>query len=84
MDFKDYYGVLGVARTATPEAIKAAYRKLARQWHPDVNAGDARRGEAFQGNQRGHEVLGNPDHPPPLRRAGSRLAAGRRRGCVRP
>ena len=61
MDFKDYYGVLGVARTATPEAIKAAYRKLARQWHPDVNAGDAAAEKRFKEINEAHEVLGNPD-----------------------
>lgn len=37
MKFKDYYRVLGVAPEATPEEIKAAYRKLAREFHPDVN-----------------------------------------------
>lgn len=37
MEFKDYYQVLGVARDATPEAIKKAYRQLARKYHPDVS-----------------------------------------------
>ena len=40
MDFKDYYSTLGVAKTATAKEIKAAYRKLARKHHPDVNPGD--------------------------------------------
>ena len=38
---KDYYAILGVASTATPKEITTAYRKLARQLHPDANPGDA-------------------------------------------
>ncbi|HAO33545.1 MAG TPA: molecular chaperone DnaJ, partial [Candidatus Competibacteraceae bacterium] len=37
MDFKDYYQTLGVARDATAEDIKKAFRKLARKYHPDVS-----------------------------------------------
>ena len=37
MDFKDYYKILGVEPTADDKAIKAAYRKLARKYHPDVS-----------------------------------------------
>ena len=37
---RDYYEILGVARSATDEELKKAFRRLAQQWHPDVNARD--------------------------------------------
>lgn len=61
MEFKDYYEVLGVARDAKPEAVKAAYRKLARKWHPDVNPGDAAAEKRFKEINEAHEVLANPE-----------------------
>ena len=41
MEFRDYYATLGVAKTASPKEIKAAFRKLARTHHPDVNPGSS-------------------------------------------
>ena len=45
---KDYYGTLGVKKTATPEEIRKAFRKLARKYHPDVNPGDKKEEENFK------------------------------------
>src|SRR5947209_5543267 len=61
MDFKDYYSSLGVAKTASQKEIKAAYRKLARKHHPDVNQGDASAETKFKEINEAYEVLGDPD-----------------------
>jgi len=53
---KDYYGILGVSRTASDDEIKRAYRKLARQYHPDVNP-DAEAAEKFKDINAAYEVL---------------------------
>jgi DnaJ-class molecular chaperone len=60
VEYKDYYKTLGVPKTATTAEIKKAYRKLARQYHPDVN----RKPEAekrFKEINEAHEVLSHPD-----------------------
>jgi curved DNA-binding protein len=60
MQFKDYYDTLGVARSASAEEIKRAYRKLARKYHPDVSK--ERNAEArFKDVQEAYEVLKDPD-----------------------
>jgi curved DNA-binding protein len=61
MDFKDYYSSLGVAKTASQKEIKAAYRKLARKHHPDVNQGDASAEGKFKEINEAYEVLGDPE-----------------------
>ena len=57
----DYYKTLGVDRKATPEEIKKAYRKLARQYHPDRNPGDKAAEEKFKEISQAHDVLGDPE-----------------------
>jgi DnaJ-class molecular chaperone len=61
VEFKDYYATLGVAKTATDKDIKAAYRKLARKHHPDVNPGDKSAETRFKEINEAYEVLGDPD-----------------------
>lgn len=61
MDFKDYYSSLGVAKTATQKDIKAAYRKLARKHHPDVNQGDRSAEGRIKELNEAYEVLGDSD-----------------------
>jgi curved DNA-binding protein len=58
---KDYYAELGVSRSATYDQIKAAYRKLARKHHPDLNPGDKAAEERFKELQQAYEVLSNPE-----------------------
>jgi len=57
---KDPYSALGVSRTATSEEIKAAYRKLARKHHPDVNPGDKKAEDRFKEVSAAHDILGDP------------------------
>ncbi len=60
VDFKDYYAVLGVSREANPDAIKAAFRKLARQYHPDVAKDKKVAEEKFKEINEAYEVLSDP------------------------
>jgi len=60
MTYKDYYKTLGVAKTATPEEIKKAYRKLALKYHPDKTKGDKVAEEKFKEINEANEVLSNP------------------------
>ncbi len=60
MDYKDYYKILGVSKGASEAEIKAAYRKLAKQYHPDKNLGDKKSEEKFKEINEANEVLGDP------------------------
>src|SRR5436190_9377981 len=57
MSKKDYYAVLGVPRSAKAEEIKKAYRKLARQHHPDVNPGNNAAEEKFKELSEAFDIL---------------------------
>ena len=58
---KDYYSVLGVKRDAGEQEIKKAYRKLARQYHPDVNPGDKAAEAKFKEINEAYEVLSDKE-----------------------
>ena len=60
MEYKDYYAVLGIPRTASPAEIKKAFRKLARQHHPDANTGDTAAERRFKEVNEANEVLSDP------------------------
>src|SRR5215510_5633303 len=58
---KDLYALLGVAKTATADEIKKAYRKLARKHHPDLNPGNKQAEELFKEISVAHDVLTDPE-----------------------
>ncbi|AOY69716.1 DnaJ domain-containing protein [Arthrobacter sp. TES] len=58
---KDFYAILGIAKDASDADIKKAYRKLARQYHPDTNAGDAAAEKRFKDISEAYSVLSSPE-----------------------
>src|SRR5947209_2267706 len=79
---KDFYAVLGVDSDATPDQVKKAYRKLARQHHPDANAGDPAAERRFKEIGEAYAVLSDPeqrqqyDAVRAMARGGARFTAG--------
>ena len=61
MEFKDYYKVLGVERSAAEADIKSAYRKLARKYHPDVNPNDKKAEAQFKEINEAYQVLSDAE-----------------------
>lgn len=61
MEYKDYYKILGVSKTADEKEIKKAYRKLARQYHPDLNPGDTAAENRFKEINEAYEALSDAE-----------------------
>ena len=61
VEYKDYYKILGVGKSASQEEIGKAYKKLARKHHPDLNQGDKKAEEKFKEINEAHEVLKDPE-----------------------
>src|SRR6266699_427645 len=77
---RDYYDVLGVPRTASQKDIGAAFRKLARKHHPDLNAGDKQAELRFKEISEAHEVLSDPEKKKLYDAFGSDWAAAKAAG----
>src|SRR5258706_15192239 len=75
-EFKDYYATLGVSREATPEEIKKAFRKLARQYHPDTATDKKIAEEKFKEINEAHEVLSDPEKRKKYDELGANWQAG--------
>ena len=82
MDYKDYYKVLGVARSADEKEIKNAFRKLAQQYHPDKNQGDAEAERKFKEINEAHTVLSDPGKRSKYDRFGSQWEQHTRAGST--
>src|SRR5687767_7520300 len=81
MDYKDYYKILGVPRSAGQDDIRKAYRKLAMQFHPDRNPGDKQAEERFKEINEAYQVLNDPQKRSHYDRLGSAYSNWQRRGA---
>jgi curved DNA-binding protein len=80
MDYKDYYQILGVGKSASTDEIKKAYRKLAMQYHPDHNPGDTQAEEKFKEINEAYQVLSDDDKRAHYDRLGSAYSSWQQTG----
>ena len=83
-NFKDYYKILGVARSASSDDIKRAFRKLARKYHPDINPGDKAAEDKFKDISEAYEVLSDSTKRRQYDQFGQYFNQGGFRGGARP
>src|SRR5688572_16223489 len=83
MEFKDYYAILGVSKESSQEDIQRAYRKLARQYHPDVNKEPGAE-DTFKDIGEAYEVLKDPDKRAKYDHYGSAWKAAQQSGGTPP
>src|SRR4051812_50045726 len=80
---KDPYKTLGVDKKASSDEIKKAYRKLARQYHPDTNPGDEQAEERFKDIQQANDVLSDPEKRKQYDQGGGMFGGGFDPGAFR-
>ncbi|HEX9116438.1 MAG TPA: J domain-containing protein [Anaerolineae bacterium] len=80
MDYKDYYQILGVERSANADEVRKAYRKLAMQYHPDRNPGDKQAEEKFKEINEAYQVLSDPQKRARYDQLGSAYSNWQQRG----
>jgi curved DNA-binding protein len=80
MDYKDYYNILGVERSASADDVRKAYRKLAMQYHPDRNPGNKQAEEKFKEINEAYQVLSDKDKRARYDQLGSAYSNWQQRG----
>ncbi len=80
MDYKDYYQILGVDRSASADDVRKAYRKLAMQYHPDRNPGNKQAEEKFKEINEAYQVLSDPQKRARYDQVGSAYSNWQQRG----